>query len=358
MNNIDENKYKVIVVGAGQSGLAVGYYLKQHNIPFIILDANKRVGDAWRKRWNSLKLFTHAKFDGLPGYPYPDQPNTFPTKDQMADYLEYYADYFKLPIKSNTKIDLLTKEGNLYYLKTGDEQFIAENVIVAMSNFQEPKIPSFAKELDENIVQFHSMHYVDPFQFKEGSVLVVGAGNSGAEIALEAAKNNHDVWLSGRDTGHIPFDINGMLAKVILERLIFRLLFHRVFTLSTPIGKKIRPKVITHGGPLVRIKPKEIIEAKIKRISKITGVIDGLPVTEDKEKIDAKNLVWCTGFESSYPWINVPNLKNNEFVRGVSDNVSGLYFVGQHFQYAFSSAMIHGVGRDAKYIVEKIASVK
>ena len=198
-------KYKVIVIGAGQAGLSVGYYLKKHDISFIILDANDRIGDSWRKRWDSLHLFTPAKFDGLAGMPFPASPNYFPTKDEMGDYLENYAAHFNLPVRNGVKVDGLSREGNSYCIKAGDKHFQAEHVVIAMSNFQNPKIPKFAKEINSDIVQLHSFDYRNQSQLQEGGVLVIGAGNSGAEIALESAKNNHPVWLSGRDVGHIPY---------------------------------------------------------------------------------------------------------------------------------------------------------
>jgi putative flavoprotein involved in K+ transport len=358
INQQKTERYKVIVIGAGQAGLSVGYFLSRCKISFVILDANTRVGDSWRKRWNSLHLFTPAKFDGLAGMPFPAPPNSFPAKDEMADYLESYAKHFNLPIRSGLKADGLSREGKLYTVTAGDRRFQAEHVVVAMSNYQSPKIPGFARELDPNIVQLHSFVYRDPSQLQEGGVLVVGAGNSGCEIALEAAKNNHQVWLAGRDVGHIPFHIESTIAKVIMVRLVIKFLFHRILTTGTPIGRKARPKIVSQGGPLIRIKPKEITEAGIERVPKVTGVHNGLPITEDQQIRDVKNVVWSTGFYPSFSWIDIPVFKNGEPMqnRGVVQKEPGLYFVGLHFLYSLSSAMIHGVKRDAEYIVNNIAN--
>jgi putative flavoprotein involved in K+ transport len=358
-NMISKDKtesYKVIVIGAGQAGLSAGYFLSKLNIPFIILDAGKRVGDSWRNRWNSLRLFTAAKFNGLAGMRFPASPNYFPTKDEMADYLENYAAHFKLPVLNSVKVDGLSREGSSYCVKAGERHFQAEHVVIAMSSFQTPRIPKFAKELNPDIVQFHSLDYRIPSQFQEGGVLVVGAGNSGAEIALEAAKNGHPVWLSGRDTGHVPFNIEGRLAKLILLRLVGRVLFHRVLSLKTPIGRKARPKIISQGGPLVRIKPKELIKIGIKRVPRVSGVHNGLPVIENEPIPDVKNVVWCTGFYPSFSWIDIPVFNNNEPIqnRGVVEKEPGLYFTGLHFQYSLSSGMIHGVKRDAEHVVKVI----
>jgi len=357
-NKLTPEKHNVIVIGAGQAGLSAGYFLKKRNIGFLILDANERVGDSWRNRWDSLKLFTPAKFSSLAGMPYPSDPNYFPTKDEMGDYLEYYARHFNLPVRNNVKIEGLSREGNRYCITSNDKHFEAEHVIIAMSNYQIPKTPNFTKDINPDIVQIHSFDYRHPSQLQDGAVLVVGAGNSGSELALEAARNNHEVWLSGRDTGHIPFNIEGTLAKLIMVRLVIRFLFHRILTTSTPIGKKIRPKVVSQGGPLIRNKPKDFVEYGIKRIPKILGVRDGLPVDENEQVIDVKNIIWCTGFYPAYSWIDIPIFKDREPIqdRGVVKNEPGLYFVGMHFLYSLSSAMIHGAERDAEYVTKTINS--
>lgn len=350
-------KVKVIVIGAGQAGLSAGYYLAKNNIRFLILDANKRVGDSWRNRWNSLRLFTPAKFDGLAGMPFPADPNYFPTKDEMGDYLENYAKHFNLPVRNNVKVDGLSREGNMYCVTSGDLHFEAPHVVIAMSNYQVPKIPEFAKNLNTDIVQIHSFDYRNQSQLQDGSVLVVGAGNSGSELALESARNNHMVWLSGRDTGHIPFNIEGTLAKLIMIRLVIRFLFHRVLTTGTPIGKKVRPIVVSQGGPLIRNKPKDFVGYGIKRIPKITGVKNGLPVDANLQVIDAKNIIWCTGFYPSFSWIDIPVFKGKEPMqdRGVVKNEPGLYFLGMHFLYSLSSAMIHGAERDSEFVANTIS---
>ncbi|MFO7524628.1 MAG: NAD(P)/FAD-dependent oxidoreductase [Ignavibacteriaceae bacterium] len=354
--NCSQENYKVIVIGAGQAGLSAGYFLKKSNIPFIIVDAKDRVGDSWRNRWDSLRLFTPAKFNGLAGMKFPAPPNYFPTKNEMADYLESYAKHFNLPVKNNIKVDGLSREGDKYFITAGDQHFEAEHVVIAMSNYQVPKIPKFAKDLNSEIIQVHSSDYRNPSQLKEGPVLVVGAGNSGSELALEAAKNNYNVILAGRDTGHIPFDIKGTLSKLILGRLVLRILFHRIITINTPIGRKARPKVISQGGPLIRNKPEDFVYYGIKRNPKIVGVKEGLPVDENQQVYDINNVIWCTGFYPAYSWIDIACFNGSEPIhkRGIVENEPGLYFVGIHFLYSLSSVMIHGVERDAEYVVKVI----
>lgn len=346
-----------IIIGGGQAGLSVGYHLSRRGLPFLILDANERIGDSWRQRWDSLRLFTPARFDALAGMPFPAPAYSFPTKDQMADYLETYAARLNLPVRNGVRVDGLSKQGDRFVVMAGDQRFEADNVVVAMSNYQKPKVPPFAPDLSPDIVQLHSSQYRDPSQLQEGDVLIVGAGNSGSEIALELA-SRHRVWISGRDTGHIPFRIHGLAARLFLFRLVLRGLFHRVLTVNTPLGRKVRPTVISEGGPLIRVRSKEMTEVGIERVPRTTEVRNGLPVLADERVLDVANVVWCTGFHPGFSWIRLPVLGEIEPMHesGIVPSQPGLYFVGLDFLHAFSSTMIHGVGRDAERIVKAIAA--
>ena len=240
-------KVQTVVIGGGQAGLSTGYHLARRGLPFVILEANPRIGDPWRKRWDSLRLFTPARYDGIAGMPFPAPPHSFPTKDEMADYLERYAARFALPIRLGTGVDRLSREGDRYIVQAGARRFEAEHVVVAMATFQRPRVPPFAPELDPAIAQLHSSEYRNLSQLREGPVLVVGAGNSGSEIALESARGGRPTWLVGRDTGHIPFSIEGALGRLLVP-FIFRVVFHRVLKVDTPIGRKARPKAVSQGA--------------------------------------------------------------------------------------------------------------
>ncbi|GGA96279.1 flavin-containing monooxygenase [Puia dinghuensis] len=348
-------RYTVIVIGGGQAGLCTGYYLAQAGISFLILDAGECIGDTWRKRWDSLRLFSYGRFNALPGLPFPASKYHFPTKDEMADYLEQYAKHFQLPVKLRSKVDALRREGKTYKIKCGEEFYEADHVVVAMSNYQYPKIPPFASELDATVVQLHSSAYENSLQLQPGPVLIVGAGNSGAEIALDVC-NRHIVLLAGRDTGHVPFNIDNRNVQRFIIPIVFRLIFHRLLTTSTIIGRKVKPKVVSMGAPLIRQKPGNLLRAGIKRLPRLKGIKDGRPELENGEVLDVKNVIWCTGFHPGFSWIHFPIFKDGEPLheRGVVSNEPGLYFVGLHFLFAFSSPMIQGVGRDAKYVVEFI----
>ena len=347
--------YDTIVIGGGQAGLSTGYFLKQQGRDFVILDAGARIGDAWRGRWDSLRLFTPARFSRLAGLTFPGPAHAFPTKDEMAGYLEAYAAHFELPVRTGVRVDRLSRNGGRFVVEAGALRFEAENVVVAMANWQRRRVPAFARELDPAIVQLHSSEYRNPSQLREGGVLVVGAGNSGAEIALEVARN-HLMWVSGRDTGLVPIRIEGVAARFVAIPVLFRIFFHRVLTVDRPIGRKARPKLLSHAMPLVRVKPKDLAAASIMRVPRTIGVRDGLPALEDDQVLAVANVVWCTGFEPGFSWIDLPVLGEKEPLheRGVVASTPGLYFVGQHFLYAASSAMIHGVGRDAAYVVKAI----
>jgi len=348
--------FHTIVIGGGQAGLSVGYYLARQGRSFAILDASQRIGDAWRTRWDSLRLFTPAAFDGLAGMTFPASPFSFPTKDDMADYLEAYARRFQLPVRSGIRVDRLTRAGSRYLVEAGSHRYEADHVVVAMSSYQVPRVPAFAKELRPDIVQMHSIEYRSPRQLKPGGVLLVGAGNSGAEIAIETARQ-HQTWMSGRDTGHVPFRIDGLPARLFLMRFLFRVVFHRLLTVDTPIGRRVRRRMFTQGAPLIRVKPQQLTAAGVQRVAKVAGVQNGLPVLEDGRVLDVTNVIWCTGFGNGLSWIDLPIFEANGEPRhrsGISTDEPGLYFVGLHFLHSMSSTMIHGIARDAKRIADAI----
>ena len=347
-----------LIVGGGQAGLSVGYFLKQRGIPFVILDASERIGDAWRNRWDGLRLFTPAQFDGLAGMKFPAARNSFPTKDEMADYLEAYAARFELPVRSGVRVDRLWKEDGRYMASAGALLFEAEHVVVAMATYQAPKIPSFAAKLAPDVVQLHSSRYRNAGQLRDGGVLLVGAGNSGAEIAAECARDGRPVWLAGRDVGHLPFRVDGWLARIITP-VLFRVVFHRLLTVDTPIGRKARAGAMTRGALLIRQKPADLERAGVERVPRVRGARDGKPVLDDGRTIDAANVIWCTGFDAGLSWIDLPILDERgapRHERGLVPSEPGISFVGQHFQYAMSSTMIHGVARDAERVAKAIAA--
>jgi putative flavoprotein involved in K+ transport len=347
--------FDTVVIGGGQAGLATGYHLAKRDLPFVILDANERIGDAWRKRWDSLRLFTPARYDGLQGWRFPAPALSFPTKDEMADYLEAYAARFELPVRTGVKVDGLSREGDRFLITSGNRRFEAKHVVVATGAYQVPKIPAFADELLSSIMQLHSSQYRRPSQFQEGAVLVVGAGNSGAEIAFEVSRT-HPTYLSGKPSGQIPVRHGPAAARFVLP--VVRFVGHHVLTLGTPIGRKAHPKFISLSAPLVRVKLKDLAAAGVEQVPRTVSIEDGRPALEDGRVLDVSNVIWCSGFREEFAWIDLPIFDENErplHERGVVVGEPGLYFVGMPFQYALSSDVLPGVGRDAEYIAKHIA---
>jgi len=349
--------FDVIVIGGGQAGLSTGYYLKKLGLSFVILDASARIGDVWRKRWDTLRLFTPARYDGLDGLPFPAPPYAFPTKDEMADYLEHYAAHFQLPVRSGVRVDRLSRHGTRYVVEAGALRFEADHVVVAMASYQRRRVPGFAKDLSPGIVQLHSSEYTNLSQLKPGGVLMVGAANSGAEIAMETVSGGHPTWISGRDPGQVPFPIGKRWAQRLILPFLFRVVFHRILTVDTPIGRRVRPRIISAGGPRIRQRRVDLDRAGVQWAPRTASVKDGRPVLEDGRTLDVQNVIWATGFDNGLSWIDLPIFEPNGEPRqksGLVESEPGLYFVGQHFQHAMSSTMIHGIGRDAARMVGAI----
>ena len=353
----ETTRIQTIVIGGGQAGLSVGYHLARRGLPFLILDANARIGDAWRNRWDSLRLFTPARYAGLAGMLFRARGDSFPGKDQVADYMEEYAQRFRLPVRNGVKVDRLWQEAGRFVMAAGSQLFESENVVVAMANYQMPRIPDFARDLAPGIVQLHSHQYRNASQLLPGGVLIVGVGNSGADIGIEVAQM-HPTWISGKESGYIPFPIESFVARKVLVRLV-RFLGHHVLSAATPIGRRLRPKLLHKASPLVRVKPKDLVDAGIERVPRTVAVKDGLPLLEDGRTLDVQNVIWCTGYRHDFPWIDLPIFEENGdpiHERGIVTNLSGMYFVGLHFLYAMSSATLIGVGRDAERVAKAIAS--
>jgi putative flavoprotein involved in K+ transport len=345
----------VLVIGGGQAGLAMGYHLAKRGIPFQILDANPRTGDAWRNRWDSLKLFTPARYVGLPGFPFPAPGDAFPTKEEMADYMERYAGRFRLPIRHSARVTRLSHQRGRFVAETDAIRFEADQAVVAMADYQVPKIPDFAADLDPSIVQVHSNAYRNPAQLQEGGVLVVGVGNSGADIAIEVART-HPTWLAGRETGHVPFPIGSFLGRNFLIRIV-RFIGHHVLSVSTPLGRKLRPDLLRRAAPLIRVRPEDLARAGVGRVPRVEAVRDGKPLLAGGRSLDVKNVIWCTGYRSGFSWIDLPVFGPDgrpRHDRGVVASTPGLYFVGLHFLYSMTSATLVGVGRDAARIAAAV----
>jgi putative flavoprotein involved in K+ transport len=347
---------ETVIIGAGQAGLSTGYHLQRQDRPFVILDAAGRVGDQWRQQWDTLKLYSPTKYDGLPGVPFPGQPRSFPGNDQVADYLEQYAAHFQLPIRFHTRVESLDADGNGgYVVTTSQGEFRCQNVVVCTGTFgRTPSVPEFAGDLDAAILQLHSSEYRRPGQLRGGPVLVVGGSHSGTDIAYEVAEI-HPTILAGRDCGQIPVRIESRQAHLMFPVLIFA--WKHIVTRRTPIGRMAMPHIRFHGGPMLRVKRSDLAARGVERIAeRVTGVENGRPLINGMA-YDVANVVWATGFRQVFDWIHLPVFGEDGWpteYRGVVKDAPGLFFCGLSFQFGFSSMVLPGVGRDAGFIVGKI----
>ena len=346
---------ETLIVGGGQAGLAVGYYLARRGRPFLILDENERTGDSWRNRWDSLQLFTPAYLNGLPGLKFPGPLGRCPTKDEMADYLEAYATRFDLPVRRGLRVDSVTKITERFVVTAGDHRFESDNVVLAAGGYQAAYQPDFAGELGPSIRQLHSSDYRRPAQLGDGDVLVVGAANSGAEIALEVSAT-HRTWLSGRHPGSEPTRPGSRADWVLTPPFWFFLTW--VASVTNPIGRRLRSQMLNIGLPLARVKPKDLEAAGVARLPRTIAVRDRRPVIEGGRVLDVANVVWATGYRPRFDWVNLnvfDQAGQPVHNRGITAE-PGLYFIGLFFLASAASSLVGGVGRDAEHIAQQIAA--
>lgn len=344
-------RFEVIVVGGGQSGLVAGYYLQRAGIPFVILDAKDEVGQSWRERWDSLELFTIAAYCSLPGLRFPGNFNRFPDKDEMADYVQAYQRRFALPVRLGTTVTSLTRAARGYRLETNRGTYEADQVVVATGAYQNQYVPPIAAGLGPDVFQVHTGSYLNPGQIPGRRVVVVGAANSGAQIAVDLA-GSHQVLLSqGSPLPHGPRrflgiglhwwgDKLGIIAKPLIGE---RDRIHKKTILVGPSLKKLSKR---HGFPLVGR----------------TVAARGRTVTfEDGTSTEVDAVVWATGFRPRFPWIDLPIFREDglpEHFRGVVDQAPGLYFLGMQCQYSYGSGLIWWVKDDAQYLIDHVASAR
>jgi putative flavoprotein involved in K+ transport len=343
----------VIVIGAGQAGLVTGYFLRRAGLPFTIVDGASEIGHTWCARWDSLRLFTPARYSGLPGLRFPgDDPARYPAKDEVAGYLRDYARTFELPVQLDTAVEAVAPDADGYRVETSAGPLTATAVVVATGAFQRPRIPAFAKGLAPQVRQVHSARYRNPSQLAPGPVLVVGAGNSGLQLAAELAGAGHPVHLAvGSKQMALPRRILGADVFTWLDRSGFM----RAPLARMPgwlagdgdvlVGQSIRGVVRRHG---VVVHPRAVAAA-------------GTTITfEDGHGLDPANVVWATGFEPDLAWLPPSALDaagRPVHTEGVSPSPN-LYFVGLERLRTSGSALLGWVGRDAERIVARVAALR
>ena len=346
-----------IVVGAGQAGLSAGYHLAKRGLPFVILDADARIGDHWRDRWDSLRLYSPARYDSLPGMRFPAPSSHWPTGREMGDYLEAYARRFDLPVRSGTRVD--RDRADRRRLRRVDRRTASASPHARSSSRPgRSASPTSRRSPPSSIRRSGSCTRTSTAtrpSSRTGPVLVVGLSHSGADIAFEAANAGHRTILSGKSHGQLPIKVTDS-KRAMLGWPVVEFVFGHVLTIRTPMGRRMRPEVRKGGGPLLRVRLGDLDRAGVERHdAKTVGVRDGRPVLADGTVLDVANVIWATGYRPDYAFVAAPIVGEDGWPieeRGVSPTVPGLYFLGVPFQYAFTSMLVAGAGRDARYVVD------
>ena len=341
-------RFQIIVVGAGQAGLAIGHFLKQQDLHFVILDSATEIGTSWRNRWDSLRLFTPSQYDALPGLPFPAPYDTYPGKDEVANYLKDYAERFDLPVRLNTRVTSLAREDSGYRVRTDATPLFADQVVVATGPFQRPFVPDLATDLAPDVVQLHSSDYRNPEALPPGEVLVVGAGNSGMQIAQELAASRKVHLSQGRVLPTVPLRILGRslfwwLKTSGLMKVPAHSAFGKRMRANDEVVIGARPTELLRSGRLVLLP--RAVRAEGSRV----GFADG-------RTLEVRTVVWATGYRSDYRWIDLPVFgEHGQPVhhRGVTAS-SGLYFLGLPWQHTTGSALLGWMARDAAFLAEQI----
>jgi putative flavoprotein involved in K+ transport len=353
-----DRSYETVVIGGGQSGLAAGHHLARRGIDVVVLEASDRIGDVWRSRWESLRLYSPAKYDALPGLRHEMPAHRFPTACEMGDYLESYAQHERMPIRTGVRATRVRANGDGFAVETSEGPIAARQVIVATGPFQHPWVPPVARELDPGIRQIHSADYRQPDQLADGAVMVVGLGHSGADLAHEAAVTGHRTIVAGRAKGQLPFSVDSRRARAAWP--LFRFIGSTVLTLRTPIGRKVAPKVRLGGGPLLRYRRQELLEAGVQLMgSRLVGARDGKPMLDDGSVHDVATVLWCTGFRPDFAWVEPATLDEQGWPRqerGLAVDAPGLYFLGLPFLFGFTSMLVLGADRDAGFVADAVAT--
>ncbi len=339
-------RHDVIVVGGGQAGLAMGYFLAQQGCDFRILDAAEEPAAAWRQRWDSLRLFTPARYSELPGLAFPGDPERYPTRDEVAGYLTDYAARFELPIELGSRVRSVRRTDGGYVVELADRSYEAEQVVVATGPFQVPRVPAIAESLGDEVVQLHSSAYRSPHAIAEGPVLVVGGGNTGFQIADELA-DSHEVHLAvgsrqmplpqrllGRDLFWY-LEATGLMRKTTASRIGRRMKGRDTLIGSSPRGLR-RREVVLHG--------------------RAVGAAGSTVHFVDGTTLGVNTVIWATGFGTDHSWVELPVFDESGHLvhrRGLTGS-PGLYFLGLTWLHTRGSALLGWVKDDAEYLAREI----
>jgi putative flavoprotein involved in K+ transport len=340
--------FDVVVIGAGQAGLTMGYYLKKSKRSFVLVDASKRVGDVWRNRYDSLVLFSPRAYSSLPGMALLGDPEGFPTKDEIADYLEHYCDVFSIPVCLNTSVNKLEQMDDIYKVSTTQGKIIAMNVVIATGPFHKPSIPKLPGTISNRLFQLHSSQYRNPLQLPAGSVLIIGGGNSGTQIAAELSIGRPVCLSTGHEIIFIP--------RRIFNRSIFWWL--HVTGLYKVSNNSRLANLLKKNEPVIGLEVKSLIKSGKIKVKERVISLEGHEVEfMDGSKESVNSIIWATGFEYDYSWIHIPGVLDSQnkpiHQRGISQ-IKGIYFLGLPWLSRVGSAQINGIAYDAKYLNEHL----
>lgn len=340
-------RFDVVVVGAGQAGLALGYSLARQGRQFVILERAGSIASAWRRRWDSLTLFTSRRYDSLPGLPFPGDPDGYPTKDEVIAYLEEYARQFELPVELNTNVGRLRADDGRFLLEADGRQIAAEQVVVATGPFQTPYVPELAEQLDPGVVQTVAAGYRRPDDLPEGTVLVVGGGNTGFQIAEELSATRRVVLSVGSRQKPLP------------QRLLGRDLFWwltKTRLLATTVNSRLGRK-LQHRDTLIGSSPRRLGRLGVELKPRAVDASGHVVRFADGSELEVDAVVWATGHRPDHSWIDLPIFDADRRVRherGVTE-VPGFYFLGLSWQHTRGSALLGWVKDDAEFIGEQIS---
>src|ERR671919_840608 len=342
---------EVAVVGGGQAGLAMGYYLREQGLQFAIFEGSASIAPAWRERWDSLTLFTPRRYSALPGLPFSGEPDGYPTRDEVISYLDRYAETFELPIELNSEVRDVSREPDRFVIEVDGRTVTADQVVIATGPFQTPFVPKLAEKLEPKVWQAHSTGYRRPGDIPEGTVLVVGGGNTGFQIAKELSAT-HKVVLSV-----------GSKQKPLPQRIAGRDLFWwltKTHLLSTTVESRLGNN-LQHRDTLIGSNPRELKRRYGVELKPRTTDASGRTISfEDGHELDVEAVIWATGYRPDYSWIDLPILTESGRLRhrrGVTD-VPGLSFLGLTWQWTRGSALIGWVKDDAEFLAERIAALQ
>jgi len=338
-----------LIIGGGQAGLSVGYYLQQSGIPSLIVDANDRVGDSWRQRYDSLRLFTPRKYSALPPVEMPGNPWGYPDKDEMADYLELYSETLELPMLMNACVQSVLKQQGQFIVETSQGTIASNRLVVASGPFQRPNIPSFADKLSDGVKQLHTAEYRNAGDWPPGRLVIVGGGNSGGQIAYECASTHKVVLSAGKAINFLPYKVLG--------RSLFWW-YERIGLLRKGPDTRLGRKLMSKQDPLYGFELKRAIASGALSLAPRAVDAEGDAVLfEDGSRVATDGVLWATGFRHDYGWLQIAGAKDEDgkplHEKGVAP-VAGLYYVGLPWQTCRGSALIGWVARDAARIRDAI----